>query len=77
MFLLKKVGPSLAAILILSVLALAFVILQYEQNGIILPSFSAPAPAETTAEVTEAPAVSANNGIENIIVLTKEEFKNE
>lgn len=42
MYLLKKLGIPLVALLILSVLALITVVLLYENNGVQLPNFDRP-----------------------------------
>ena len=42
MYLLRKLGIPLAAILVLSVLALITVVLLYENNGLQLPNFNPP-----------------------------------
>jgi hypothetical protein len=42
MYLLRKLGIPLAAILVLSVLALITVVLLYENNGLQLPDFKRP-----------------------------------
>ena len=58
MYLLRRLGIPLAALLILSVLALITVVLLFEQNGILLPSYEhgsneAVTSAPQTDEVTE------------------------
>ena len=52
MYLLKKLGMPLIAILILSILALITVVLIYENNGLQLPTFDRP---QTEPYETEAP----------------------
>ncbi len=69
MYLLRKLGIPLVALLILSLLALITVVLLFEHNGILLPSFERP---ETDPPVTTAPAepeISVNNNYENINIL--------
>lgn len=69
MYLLRKLGIPLAALLILSIFALITVVLLYEQNGILLPSFERP---ETDPPVTTEPTqpeISVNNNHENTIIL--------
>ncbi len=69
MYLLRKLGIPLAALLILSILALITVILLYEQNGLHLPSFERPEtdPPETTA-LPES-EITSNLNFENINIL--------
>ncbi|MBO5701355.1 MAG: hypothetical protein J6S71_02845 [Clostridia bacterium] len=55
MYLLKKLGIPLIALLILSVLALITVVLLYENNGIQLPNFNRP---QTEAPESELPIQS-------------------
>ena len=52
MYLLKKLGVPLIAVLILSILGRITVILLYENNGLQLPVFERP---QTEAPETEAP----------------------
>lgn len=69
MYLLRKLGIPLAALLILSIFALITVVLIYEQNGILLPSYDRP---ETEPPVTTAPIepeISVNNNCVNINIL--------
>ena len=42
MYLLRRIGIPLAALLVLSVLTLITVLLLFEQNGILLPSYELP-----------------------------------
>jgi len=42
MYLLRRIGIPLAALLVLSVLTLITVLLLFEQNGILLPSYERP-----------------------------------
>lgn len=77
MYLLKKIGPSLIAMLVLSVLLLVFVVLTFEKSGIFLPSFSSPESAETTDQQTSAHNNSVNNNQEIIFVPLKEDYNNE
>ena len=51
MYLLRKIGIPLVALLILSVLVLITVLILFEQNGILLPSYDRP----QTDSVTTAP----------------------
>lgn len=54
MYLLRRLGIPLVALLILSVLALITVLLLFEQNGILLPSYERPKDdAVTSAPVSE------------------------
>ncbi len=48
MYLLKKYGLVFAALLVLAVSTLIFVIVMYKIQGVLLPTFSFPSP-ETTA----------------------------
>lgn len=52
MYLLRKLGIPLVALLILSVLAFITVVLLYENNGLQLPQFDRP---QTEAQETELP----------------------
>lgn len=60
MYLLRKLGIPLAAILILSILALITVVLIYEQNGLILPSFKLPEKEQPETTVTPETSVTAD-----------------
>lgn len=58
MYLLRRIGIPLAALLILSVLSLITVLLVFEQNGIMLPSYERPKEEAVTSapksgEITE------------------------
>ena len=56
MYLLRKLGIPLIALLILSVLALITVVLVYESNGLQLPNFKRPhteTPESTLPNTTE------------------------
>ncbi len=59
MYLLRKLGIPLAAILILSILALITVVLIYEQNGLIIPSFELPKNEQPETTVAPETTVSA------------------
>ena len=60
MYLLRRIGIPLAALLILSVLSLITVLLVFEQNGIMLPSYDRPKEeAVTTAQ--ESGEITENN----------------
>ena len=64
MYLLKKLGIPLIAILILSLLALITVVLLYENNGLQLPVFDRPQTEspETEAQIdTESVALDFEN----------------
>lgn len=71
MYLLRKLGIPLAAILILSILALITVVLIYEQNGLILPSFKLPEKEvpETTVS-PETPVTAENQRVNNFYIQT-------
>ncbi|MBQ4140843.1 MAG: hypothetical protein IJD70_05855 [Clostridia bacterium] len=75
MYLLRKIGIPLAALLILSILTLIVVVLLFERNGIFLPSFELPAtePAVTTAPNSPENTVGINN-YEYINTLKLEEY---
>lgn len=76
MYLLRKLGIPLAALLILSILALITVVLLYEQNGLHLPSFKRPQtdPPETT--VSPESEITSNSDLDNKnILLTGGIFK--
>ena len=60
MYLLRRLGIPLAALLVLSVLALITVVLLFEQNGILLPYYG----QEKYEEVTTVPVaeeITENN----------------
>ena len=60
MYLLRRLGIPLAALLVLSVLALITVLLVFEQNGILLPYYGQQKREEsTTAPATEE--ITENN----------------
>lgn len=76
MYLLRKIGIPLVALLILSLLALITVVLLFEQNGILLPSYGRPqTEAVTTASETEEN--NENNMKIEYIYPQKEELLNE
>ena len=60
MYLLRKIGIPLVALLILSVLALITVVLIFEQNGILLPSYERPKDEAVTA-APESGEITENN----------------
>ena len=66
MYLLKKLGIPLAALLILSVLALITVVLLYENNGLQLPNFDLP---QTEVPESELPAET-----EGIVGIDQEDY---
>ena len=68
MYLLRKLGIPLAAILILSILALITVVLIYEQNGLILPSFDLPEKEVPETTVTPKTTVTAENQRNNYYI---------
>ena len=68
MYLLRKLGIPLAALLVLSILALITVVLLFDKNGILLPSYDRPVKeSDVTTEVVE-PEISVNNNYENTII---------
>ncbi len=60
MYLLRRIGIPLAALLILSVLSLITVLLIFEQNGIMLPSFELPK-EEAVTSAPESGEITDNN----------------
>ena len=62
MYLLRKLGIPLTALLILSVLALITVVLLFENNGLQLPNFKRPESAlpETGVPIETTEAASAD-----------------
>lgn len=58
MYLLRKLGIPLTALLILSIFALITVILLYEQNGLQLPSFDRYDPIATETTVYQEESTS-------------------
>lgn len=60
MYLLRRIGIPLAALLILSVLSLITVLLVFEQNGIMLPSYDRPH-EEAVTSVPESGEITENN----------------
>lgn len=68
MYLLRRLGIPLAALLVLSVLALVMVVLLFKQNGILLPSYERPKDdAVTSAPVSEE---STENSLEYLYPIT-------
>lgn len=68
MYLLRRIGIPLAALLILSVLSLITVLLVFEQNGIMLPSYDRPN-KEAVTSAPESGEITDNN-IEYIYPIT-------
>ncbi len=60
MYLLRKIGIPLLALLILSVLALITVVLLFEQNGVLLPSYERPKD-EAVTSAPESGEITENN----------------
>ena len=60
MYLLRRLGIPLAALLILSVLSLITVLLVFEQNGIMLPSYERPK-EEAVTSAPESGEITENN----------------
>ena len=60
MYLLRRIGIPLAALLILSVLSLITVLLVFEQNGIMLPSYERPK-EEAVTSAPESGEITENN----------------
>lgn len=60
MYLLRRIGIPLAALLILSVLSLITVLLIFEQNGIMLPSYDRPK-EEAVTTAPESGEITENN----------------
>ncbi|MBQ8258565.1 MAG: hypothetical protein IJY97_03290 [Clostridia bacterium] len=60
MYLLRRIGIPLAALLILSVLSLITVLLVFEQNGIMLPSYECPK-EEAVTSAPESGEITENN----------------
>lgn len=60
MYLLRRIGIPLAALLILSVLSLITVLLVFEQNGIMLPSYDRPN-EEAVTSAPESGEITENN----------------
>ena len=60
MYLLRRIGIPLAALLILSVLSLITVLLVFEQNGIMLPSYERPK-EEAVTSAPESGEIAENN----------------
>lgn len=60
MYLLRRIGIPLAALLVLSVLTLITVLLLFEQNGIMLPSYERPKEDAVTA-APESGEITENN----------------
>ncbi len=60
MYLLRRIGIPLAALLVLSVLALITVLLIFEQNGIMLPSYDRPK-EEAVTSAPESGEITENN----------------
>ncbi len=69
MYLLKKLGIPLVALLILSVLALITVVLLYENNGVQLPNFDRPQ--------TEAPESKPQDQAEQSVQMNFENYYSE
>jgi hypothetical protein len=69
MYLLKKLGIPLVALLILSVLALITVVLMYENNGVQLPNFDRPQ--------TEAPESMPQDQAEQSVQMNFENYYSE
>lgn len=69
MYLLRKLGIPLAALLILSILTLVTVILIFDRNGILLPSFERPETEPPVTTTTIEPEISVNNNYDNINIL--------
>lgn len=68
MYLLRRIGIPLAALLILSVLSLITVLLVFEQNGIMLPSYERPK-EEAVTTAPESGEITENN-VEYIYPIT-------
>ena len=77
MYLLKKLGIPLIALLILSVLALVTVVLLYENNGLQLPNFKRPQTEADESELPIPPEESAQMNIENYYTVLSGGNKNE
>ena len=77
MYLLKKLGIPLIALLILSVLALVTVVLLYENNGLQLPNFKRPQTEADESELPIPPEGSAQMNIENYYTVLSGGNKNE
>ena len=60
MYLLRRIGIPLAALLVLSVLSLITVLLVFEQNGIMLPSYERPK-EEAVTSAPESGEITENN----------------
>jgi len=75
MYLLRKLGIPLAALLILSFFALITVILLYEQNGLQLPSFKQYEPVSPETTVYQEESTSGLYFVNKTSVM--EEFLNE
>ena len=60
MYLLRKIGIPLVALLVFSVLSLIMVVLVFEQRGIMLPSYERPS-AETQTTAPESGESTENN----------------
>ncbi len=69
MYLLRKLGIPLAALLILSILALITVVLLYEQNGLHLPSFKRPQTDPPEATVSPESEITSDLNFENNNIL--------
>ncbi len=76
MYLLRKIGIPLVALLILSVLTLITVLLLFEQNGILLPSYERPQ-TEAVTTAPESGETTENNMEIECIYPQKEELYNE
>ena len=77
MYLLKKLGIPLIALLILSVLALVTVVLLYENNGLQLPNFNRPQTETPESELPMPSEESAQMKIENYYSVLSGGNKNE
>ncbi len=77
MYLLKKLGIPLAALLILSVLALITVVLLYENNGLQLPNFDRPQTEVPETELPISTEESTQMNIENYYTVLSGGNKNE
>lgn len=69
MYLLRKLGIPLAALLVLSIFALITVVLLYEQNGILLPSYERPETDPPVSSEQIEPEASVNNNFDNTVIL--------
>ena len=66
MYLLRKIGIPLVALLILSLLALITVVLLFEQNGVLLPSYERPKEEAVTTAPESGERTENNMEIEYI-----------